>query len=221
MTENYLAAGFLNILVLLYLGYVVQLNESMERARKISYMLAILATVAVILAELGADLFEGPNLLLRPYHIVCNVIGFSLPPAIPILLASVFSGERIRLRSWQLIPSYLNCLLALLSPAYGLIFQISAENAYQRGWLFAAYVAAYIWAMLMLLKTLSDEGKRMQYQVQFKLCAMFGIFFLGTTVQVILPNVHTTWTCITLAMALYYGFVCEIQRQVRCAHQAV
>lgn len=209
MTENYLATGLLNVLVLLSLGYMVQLNEGMERGRKSSFLLALFATVAVILAELGTDLLGGPNLLFRPYHIVCNVIGFSLSPVIPILLASVFSGERVRLRSWRFLPSYINCALALLSPAYGLIFRIPADNAYQRGFLFLLYVLAYLWGMLVLLKTMSDEGRRYQYRSQFKLFFMFAIFLLGTTVQIALPTVHTAWTCVTLTMALYYGFVCE------------
>jgi diguanylate cyclase (GGDEF)-like protein len=110
----------------------------------------------------------------------------------------------------MLIPCFANALLSLLSPVYGFIFSVSEAGVYRRGGLFAVFVAAYLWGMLVLLKTILDMGKRYRYRFRFKLYAVFGFILAGTSLQIALPGVHTSWTCITLALALHYGFVCEM-----------
>ena len=210
MLENYLAMGALNALALMILFYMVWRNGVIEQGKRAFYLLAILATEAVVLAEMGTVLFEGGVLSSRPAYLACNVAGFALTPAIPILLAGVFGVLGPRSMGLTLIPCLVNALLSLLSPFYGLIFSVSESGAYRRGDLFAAFVAAYLWGMLVLLKATLDMGKRYRYRFRYKLFAVFGFILLGTSLQVALPNVHTSWTCVALALALHYGFICEM-----------
>jgi len=71
------------------------------------------------------------------------------------------------------------------------------------------FIAAYTWGVMVLFKAILDTGKRYRYRLRGKLLAMYGFMLLGTTIQIVFPEVHTSWTSITLALALHYGFVCE------------
>ena len=87
---------------------------------------------------------------------------------------------------------------------------MSAEGVYQRGGLFFAFVAAYAWGMLVLLHSILEAGRRCRYRLQDEDPDRVRVrSFMGTTVQVALPHVHTSWTCVTMALALHYGFICE------------
>lgn len=209
MLENFLAMGLLNALVLLILSYMIWQNDGIEHAKKFNYLWAILATAAVVLAEVGTVLYEGGALASRPLYIACNVAGFSMTPLISVLLATVFGNAKVRELGLVLLPCYANALLALLSPVYGFIFTVSQEGAYQRGSLFAVFIAAYIWGVMVLLGAIVNAGKRYRYRLRGKLLAMFAFLILGTTTQIVFPAVHTSWTSVTLVLALHYGFVCE------------
>ncbi len=210
MVENYLAMDALNVLALLILSCMILQNDGIDKDQKRNHLWANLSTAAVVMADVGTVLFEGAVVDSRLMYIFCNAIGFALTPVIPILLASVFGFEKVRYLALILLPGYLNALFSLLSPFFGLIFIVSSSGAYQRGSLFAFFIAAYVWGALVCFKEILDTGKRYRYHLQAKLLAVFVFFLLGTTIQIVLPKVHTTWTCVTLALALHYGFVCEL-----------
>jgi diguanylate cyclase (GGDEF)-like protein len=184
-------------------------NDGIDRQRKSFFLWAVAATAAVILAELGTALFEGGVSRIWPVYVALNVVGFSVSPLIPILLIYVFGGTKLRYAPVLLLPCILTAVLAILSPAFGWIFTVSAEGVYHRGSLYNVYVAAYGWGMLVLLTAILKTGRRYGYRFHFKLQAMLLFVALGTTIQLLLPQVHTAWTCVTMALALHYGFVCE------------
>ncbi len=207
--QNYLALGLLNVAVLVLLMLMVVHNGGIGRGRRGIYLTAILATVVAVVCELYGVLFEGGLASIRWLYVASSVVGFAVTPAIPVLLASVFGDTGARVTWLNLIPCALNALLAALSPFLGFIFEVAPDGAYRRGALFGVFIAAYLWAMLVMFRTVVETGRRYQYHFKIKLAALFVFIILGTSVQVALPDIHATWTAITLAMALYYGFVCE------------
>ena len=214
MLENYLAMGLLNGLALATLGYMAHQNDGIEWRRKRFYLLAVATTAVMVLAEMGTALVEGGALSSRALYVACNAVGFTLTPAIPLLLALVFEGEAPRSLGLWLLPLFVNAALSLLSPAFGFIFSVSADNAYQRGSLFAAFVVAYGCGVLALVKATLDTGSRYRYRLRSKFFALVGFAILGTSVQLVVPAVHATWTCVTMTLALHYGFVCEFHNEL-------
>jgi diguanylate cyclase (GGDEF)-like protein len=207
--QNYLVLGLLNVAALLMLTLMVVQNGGIGPGRRGIYLTAIAATIVAVVSELYCVLFEGGLASARWLYVVSTVAGFSVTPVIPVLLASVFGGTGARVTWLNLIPCAANALLAILSPFFGFLFEISPDDAYRRGALFGAFIAACLWAVLVILRTVVQTGRRYQYHFRFKLAALFTFIVLGTSVQVALPDIHATWTAITLAMTLYYGFVCE------------
>lgn len=209
MMENYLAMGLMDLMVLGILSYMVSRNEAIDKSGKTAHLQAAAATAAVVMAEMGAVLYEGAALIPRALYVALHAGGFALAPLIPLLLAPVFGVGMRYGRRLALIPFFVNAALALSSPWFGFIFSISPEGDYQRGGLFFVFIAAYTWGMLALLGSILEAGKRYRYPLRVKFMAMFAFVFLGTTIQVVFPYVHTTWTCITMGLALHYGLVCE------------
>lgn len=209
MLENYVALGLLDLVGLGVLCFMTWRNDGIDQQRKTFFLWAVAATAAVILAELGTALFEGGIVRSRQMYLALNVVGFSVSPLIPILLIYVFGGTKPQYALVLLIPFIACAVLAILSPAFGWIFTVSAEGAYHRGSLYFFYVAAYGWGILVLLASIQICGRRYGYIFHLKLQAMLVFVALGTTIQLLLPQVHSTWTCITMALALHYGFVCE------------
>jgi len=207
--QNYLALGLLNVAALIILMLMVIQNGGIGRGRRGTYLTAIAATVVAVVSELYGVLFEGGLASARWLYVASSVVGFSVTPVIPVLLASVFGGTDARATWLNLIPCALNALLAALSPLFGFIFEVSPDGAYRRGALFGAFIVTCLWAVFVILRTVVKTGRRYQYNFRIKLAALFVFIILGTSVQVALPDIHATWTAITLAMALYYGFVCE------------
>ena len=43
---------------------------------------------------------------------------------------------------------------------------------------------------------------------------MLFLFILGgTSIQVLFPSIHTTWSCVSLSLILYYAFFCELKEK--------
>lgn len=208
MMENYTAIGLLNILVLVLLCYMVQKNDILDSKKKTTYQVTILLTIVVIISELGSNLFDGLGSSFRIPNIAVNIIGFSISPIIPLLLALVFSTRHSRIKPLIFLPCIVNLILAAISAKFALIFTVSTENVYSRGSVFAVYIVAYIWYIAILFMTVFSETKH-QYKNNFILPFLALFVLIGTTIQVVFPKLHTTWTCITFALVIYYAFVCE------------
>ncbi|MDP4153958.1 MAG: diguanylate cyclase [Bacillota bacterium] len=209
MIENYIAIGILNILVLVMLSFMVQKNDILDVKKKKVYSVTIFATVAVILSEVGTSLFEALGPSFRIPNMTANVIGFSVSPIIPILLASVFSNKYSKIPPLLFLPSIANLILTVTSPKCGLIFTISPENVYSRGPAFIFYIVAYGWGIAVLFDTIIRTTKRYYSKSSFILTFLFLFLLIGTTIQVLIPKLHATWTCVTFAMVIYYAFICE------------
>ena len=104
-------------------------------------------------------------------------------------------------------------LLTVLSPKFGLIFSISQQNEYFRGPCFFVYVAAYIWSMTILFKETLYLARRYQNKDCFALLLLFLFILGGTSIQVLFPSIHTTWSCVSLSLILYYAFFCELKEK--------
>ncbi len=207
--QNYLVMGLLNVAALTLLMVMVVQNGGIDRARRSAYLTAIAVTVVAVVCELYGVLFEGGLASVRWIYVVSSMVGFAVTPVIPILLAAVFGDTRPRITWLNLIPCAVNAVLAALSPFFGFIFEVSPDGAYQRGAFFGVFIAAYLWAMLVTVQTVVETGRRYQCHFRIKLAALLAFIILGTSVQIALPDIHATWTAITLALAVYYGFVCE------------
>jgi hypothetical protein len=107
-----------------------------------------------------------------------------------------------------LLPFFLSAALSLSSPGLGSSFP------FRRGRLSAGQPVLWVRGRLCLGDwdaSFVDAGGRQAIPVSASDQADGPIRLSppGTTIQVVFPHVHTTWTCITMGLALHYGLLCE------------
>ena len=188
-------------------NYVIK--KSIKRYFLFSYFVAIL----IIASELGTVYFELSDIPFNVFYVLFNVVGFSISPIIAILISLTFSNNRKTPLNLLLLPVAVNFILAVLSPKYGYIFQISSAYSYTRGPLFAAYVVAYISSMLYFLIKTSALIKQNQREGKYILTVLFIFLLFGTSVQIFFPQIRVSWLCVTITLVLLYTYFCELSEK--------
>ena len=210
MTENYYALGAVNILAMSILGWMVYHNDLFDARTRRHFLAAILSIAIVVLAELGTvfDGYPAPISLFMPK--IFNIIGFSLSPFVPMMIAKAFSNRSPRWSNAMLIAPAANLVLAVLSPAWGFIFRILPDGTYSRGTFFFVYIISYVSGMIYLLAETFRVIRKYQRKGQESLVWLFLLFLFGTALQLLFPHLHTTWPSVSLAMVLYYAFYTDL-----------
>lgn len=205
------AENGVNIVVLLLLLFQLSQNTTMPARQVRAYVTGVLVTIAVILSEMGSDVFGvlGPE--YRTANLLVNLAGFSLSPYIPVVIAQIFDERPVRFLRHVSVLTGINAVLTLCSPYTGWIFRVTADNQYARGPFFGVYVAAFLIALLTLAGVSYRQSLQWKPAERIFLACLSLFVISGTMVQVLLPTVRTSWRCIAIALVLYYFFLHEMQ----------
>ena len=210
MTENYYALGAVNILAMSILGWMVNHNDLFDARTRRHFLASVLSIAIVVLAELGT-VFDGyPARISLFMNNIFNIIGFSLSPFVPVMIAKALSNRSLRWSNAMLIAPVVNLVLAVLSPAWGFIFRILPDGSYFRGTFFFVYILSYISGMIFLLVETFRVIRKYQSKGQESLVWLFLLFIFGTVLQLLFPHLHTAWPSVSLAMVLYYAFYSDL-----------
>lgn len=207
-----LAGGsFLNIAALLFLLFLLDRNVLMERNREQAYRLCVIFTIIIMLAEVACLALDsaGPQLWL--VNALCNAVGFTLSGTLPYLLAAVYDERVLQHKRSYAIPAAALGTLCLLSIRFGWIFFVSVENVYVRGPLFWIYPVVYLGGVVLLLRANLRQASRLCREERIYLAVLYVLFLIGISLQLLFPVLHTSWSCVTLFLLLYYIFQRELQ----------
>lgn len=210
MMLHYIFIGIVSATAMLLLCIIIKNNEILDKKMKLFFTYAIIGTIIVTICEVGTYYFEKPYTNFRIQSLLCDVIGFSITPFIPIFIAFSFSNaDYSEIKVW-FFPAMVNMIFTVISPFFGLIFVVSQENIYMRGPWFWIFILSYIWGLLILSYETIQLTKRYQTKNSFVLYLILLFILFGTSIQILFPIVHTTWICISLAITIYYAYFCEI-----------
>ena len=209
MVENYFAIHIINVLALVFLCCLIRDNKILDIKRKGPFYLAIATAVIVILSEAGTIIAADSYADLRFLNILCNLIGFALTPVIPIFLLAIFDIKIFGKKKALMLPSIVNFLVTALSPWLGLVFYIDAGNHYARGSSFFIFVLTYIINIIILLIGTVATAEKHHYSIRVKIGALSLFVFVGTSIQIIIPSIYSTWHSVTLSLLLYYLLLSE------------
>lgn len=148
---NTIATSAINILALVILSRLVFSNSIIIRQRKKPFCVGIIITIIVILAEIGTIVAGGGGAEWRYLNITSNVLGFIFTPFIPLVLLAIFDVRVLKSHVYLLLPALINGIVAGLSPFFGFIFSIDADNRYTRGPFFLLFVTVYMLHILILV----------------------------------------------------------------------
>jgi len=203
MLGNYIATHLIDVAALLLLGCLIANDNVLAQNRKGPFYLSIALTILITLAETGTVIADG-NTDLRRVYMICNMVGFALAPIIPIVLTSIFDVNTALASKVFMLPSFLNVTASVLSPWLGLVFYVDASSHYTRGPWFLVFVLAYTLNLGVLLLSTAKIGDTHHYPIKAKISALSLFVVLGTSMQIIMPQVYSAWHSVTLALLLYY-----------------
>lgn len=209
MLENYIATYSIDAAALVFLCYLIHSSNMLAKNRKGSFYLGAALTVLIILSEAGTIMAVGGNADQRLLNVLCNVFGFALAPLIPIILIAIFDIRLLRSNKLLMLPSILNMLVTTLSPWLGFVFYVDANNHYTRGNYFYVFVVAYIINLIILLISTIRTGDKHYYPIKAKITALALFAIVGTSIQIIIPSVYSSWHSVTLSLLLYYLLLSE------------
>jgi diguanylate cyclase (GGDEF)-like protein len=207
---TYIATGLVEIMAMAVLCSMAAGSDILNAALKKRMMLPMLSAIAVIAAEIGTSALEYSSSGAYAADAALNVLGFALSPFIPIFIAAAFCNDTYTPAKLLFIFPAVNAVLAVMSPWAGFIFSVEEGAQYQRGPFFAVYVAAYASGLLLLLIETLRAVRRSQSGNSAALLLLFAFIFVGTSIQIAAPEIHTTWLCVCLAMTIYYAYFSEM-----------
>jgi len=205
----YFVTHILDIAALLYLLWMLHSSTVFDIRRKKPLSAGIILTIIAILCETGTIYADNGSLFYRIINIMCNVIGFSITPIIPIVITLIFNKGIFNERKFWLFPTVMNVIITFLSPFFGFIFYIDTDNHYIRGDYYFIFVAVYIINFLILFLCTLETGKKYNYPIIRKSIALSLFTIIGTSIQLIFPSLYSTWHCVTLSLLLYYFLLSE------------
>lgn len=213
MVFNNLLLGAVCFFAMLTLDYMIKNSDILEKRMKKYFRLTILFIMLVVCAEAGTTVAETLPANYRIFHVLCNVVGFSLSPVVPLLLACAFCNRYTSFWNWSALPAFINIVFTVISPLSGSIFTVSAQNDYARGDWYFVYVFSYLAEALFLFYESYISLRRYQNKNRNTLLALIAFLAVGTSLQLVFPQVHTTWLCVTLALPIYYSYFCELSEK--------
>lgn len=163
----------------------------------------------IILSEAGSLIASRENANLRLLNIFCNILGFSLTPIIPLVLIAIFNVRILQANKLLILPTVINIVAVILSPRFKLVFYIDASNQYQRGSIFIIFVATYVINLILLLIDTVRTVQRRHYPIKTKMISLSVFAGLGTSIQLVMPSVYSSWHCVTLSLILFYLLLSE------------
>jgi diguanylate cyclase (GGDEF)-like protein len=209
MLNTHVALYTLDIVALLFLYGLMFSNNLLSKPRKMAFTVGIILTVFIIIAEVGTVLTQNGSSDLRVLNILFNVIGFSFTPVIAIVLLAIFDSNVLQKSLLFLIPTFSNIILVLLSPWYGLIFNVDINNTYTRGSLFFFFVFVYIFNIIFLVISTLGICQKSLYPIKWKIIALSLFTIGGSFIQLLFPSVYASWHLVTLSMFLFYILLTE------------
>lgn len=205
----YVATYAIDIAALLYLIWLVNSSTALNSNRKKPFLIGTILTIIVIITEAGTIYTGFESLNIRSINILCNILGFSLTPMIPIAITLIFDNRILTTHKILLIPALINMIAALLSPLYRFIFYVDDYNRYIRGDYFFIFILVYAISLLLLVISTLEVVRKNNYPIMWKLFALSLFTIFSTTIQLIYPSVYSSWHCVTLSLLLYFLLMSE------------
>lgn len=201
MNYYFFIITLIDVFALLIMCVLTKGNNILDKQQKKWFVMSFILIALISIFEVISIAVDNKESSLRWVNIIANYLGFGLSPAASIFLAIAVDKKANK------IPLYLEGLfLAFLAISFPfkLIFFVDQNNHYMRGELFLIYVIAYIISILYLLIETINFIKSYQNKSKNSIYIIAAFLLLCTTIQVIFPEIHVTWFCISLLSILFF-----------------
>ena len=196
----------IDVFVLGIMCVLTKYNETLHVKKRRWFIRSFVLIIAISVLEvitIAAD--QGPA-SLRWINFLANYLGFGLTPAVSIFLAAALEENQSSRYAMMAEAAYL--LLLLVTYPYKLVFYVDQNNQYTRGDFFGIYIAAYFASIFYLIATTVQIARKYQNKSKNSIYPIAVFLLAGTMVQVIFPEIHVTWLCVSL-LAMLFATYCN------------
>lgn len=206
----------IDIFVLCFMCVLTRLSESLNKKQKRGFLFAFGLIALISLLEVVTLKVDGLPKKFRWINIVSNYLGFGLTPSVCICLVYVLD-KKTKLR-WEfklaILCEIVYLLILALSIPLGLVFSVSQENIYSRGPYFFIYIFAYFISILYLSLSTIFVSKQFQNRSKALIYPLMIFLVAETIIQILVPDLHVSWLCVTLLSVLYFIYCSEMWNQL-------
>ena len=204
MDAYYLVITILDVFVLGIMCILTRSNDTLTPRQRRWFILSFAMIIGISILEALSLVVDQTPAEFRWLNILTNFVGFGLTPAVPIMLASVLEKHRSLKYAFGLVLAYL--LFLAVSFPLRMVFYVDQNNYYTRGENFGIFVAVYTASILYLLVITLQVAAKYQCKSKSSVYPIVGFLILSTMIQVVFPQVHVTWLCVTLLSMLYFTY---------------
>lgn len=218
MTDMYfLVLTAINLFALAFMCVLVSLNDTLNPKQTRGFLYTFLLIALISILELITVLVDRGPRWMRPINIISNYLGFSLTPAVPLVMVYTIDqsgqiSESLKVATALEIVYFLIMTVSLFTG--GLVFTVDAMNHYSRLGGFPVYMLMYYAGIVFLMYHLLEMARFFQNRGRELIYALALFLALGTLVQIRLPGIHVTWLCVTILSILYYLYCNEMWNQL-------
>ena len=206
----------IDIFVLCFMCVLTRLSESLNKKQKRGFLFAFGLIALISLLEVVTLKVDGLPKKFRWLNIVSNYLGFGLMPSVCICLVYVLD-KKTKLR-WEfklaILSEIVYLLILAISIPSGLVFSVSQENIYSRGPYFIIYIFAYFISILYLSLSTIFVSKQFQNRSKALIYPLMIFLVAETIIQILVPDLHVSWLCVTLLSVLYFIYCSEMWNQL-------
>lgn len=216
MNRYFCVLTIIDLFVLSFMCILTKLSESLNKKQKRGFFFAFIIIAFISILEVITLVVDGMPKEYRWLNIVSNYLGFGLSPVPSICLIYALDKKSIVGKEMKIAIFFeITFLLFLaISIPFGLVFSVSADNIYSRGPFFYIYIIVYFLSILYLLLSTIITSLNFQNRSK-KLIYPLGLFLLAETIiQILTPDLHVSWLCITLLSVLYFIYCNEMWHQL-------
>lgn len=207
----------INLFVLLFMCVLIRLSETLNPRQAGGFLVTYILIGSISILELISVLVNDGPLWLRWLNILSNYLGFGLTPAVPICLVYTLNCAEGRTGTFKAAVAIEILYLLLLTGSLfsnGLVFSVDTANHYSRQSGFHIYMFMYYLGIAYLLFSSLEMARKFQNRGRELIYALAGFLAVGTLVQILIPEIHITWLCVTLIAVLYFLYCNEMWNQL-------
>lgn len=179
-------------------------NETLNFRQRRWFIRSFLLIIFISVLEVVTVAVDNGSESLRWVSIIANYLGFGLTPAVPIFLS--FALEENRSAKNAMIIEAVYLLLLAISFPFKMVFYIDRNNHYTRGEFFWIYLAVYCAGIIFLLVSTVRVVRKYQNRSRNSVYLIVAFLLTCTTLQVVFPQIHVAWLCVSLLSILYFTY---------------
>jgi len=178
------------------------------------YIVIAVLTIMILLCEIATLYFKIYNNvdMIIPNKI-CNILGFSLSPVIPLYLFRINYKKGLGriFNKILIVPLLVNTVLCFISYKFNLVFYVDSLNVYTRGPLFLLpLIVSGIYFIMLIFAIFKNRG---EYEIEDRKAFSWIVLvpIVAVILQIMFEELVIIWVSVAMSLMLYYVFLRETQ----------